>query len=73
METRFVVDGIEYNHPHSFFGNYAVCVRPIFQFINDDGRLRSMTVYDNKPKGGLMDSEIDEEFLKEYWGLCSGY
>ena len=70
METLnikcFEVDGIHYEHP---FYNASVYVRPMFQLFEVDARLAPMHVSNNRPKAGLMDSEIDEEWLKEYWEL----
>lgn len=62
--STFEVDGIEYIHP---FNTASVYVRPMMQLFAVDARLSPMKVTDNKPKNGLMDSEVDEEWVKEYW------
>ena len=67
MQTYFTVDDITYVHPD--VGSYSVYVRPMIQIYDQDMRLCPMMVRDNKPKGGLMDSEIDEEFLSWYWDI----
>lgn len=67
MLTRFIVDDIEYIHPDCIGGGYSVYVRPIVQIYNGDQRLAPMHVNGNSPKKGLMDSEVDEDYLKEYW------
>lgn len=67
MITQFVVDGIEYNRPNTNGAPQSVYIRYLIQVFDDDQRLAPMRVYDNKPKSGLMDSEVDEDFLKEYW------
>lgn len=61
---EFEVDGIEYIHPYY---TASVYVRPFMQLFEVDARLAPMSVNNNKPKGGLMDSEVDEEWVKEYW------
>lgn len=60
----FEVDGIHYEHP---FYNASVYVRPMIQLLEPDVRLVPMCVSNNRPKAGLMDSEVDEEWLKECW------
>lgn len=62
--NNFEVNGITYVHP---LFTSSVYVRPIFQFYEIDERLCAMRVENNTPKAGLMDSEVDEEWLKEYW------
>lgn len=64
----FEVDGIKYIHPkHSNHDGYlSVHIRPMIQLRTDD-YAPFMTVNNNKPKLGLMDSEVDEKFLKENW------
>jgi hypothetical protein len=63
-KVSFVVDGIEYIRP--CYTN-SVYVRQIMQFFEMDARLAPMVVKNNKEKAGLMDSEVDEEYLREYW------
>lgn len=64
----FEVDGIEYHHPFNLDGRRAsVTVRPIIQF-RPDSVAAVMNVYGNKPKLGLMDSEVNEQWVKEFWG-----
>lgn len=64
----FEVDGITYVHPYEVWSqSESVYVRPIFQIYEDGARLVQMRVNDNTPKGGLMDSPIDEAYLKGYW------
>lgn len=67
MQTYFVVDDIEYIHPDTSLGRFSVYVRPMIQILNGDQRLCPMTVVNNRPKDGLMDSEIDENFVSYYW------
>ena len=70
METRFVLDHIDYVHPDLDYrtpGGFSVYVRPMIQIYDQDMRLCPMIVINNKPKAGLMDSEIDEDFLDSYW------
>ncbi len=63
----FEVDGIEYHHPHNLDGRQpTVTVRPMIQ-LRTDYTSSYMIIFNNKPKGGLMDSDVDEEYLKEYW------
>jgi len=63
---NFEVDGITYVHPHDEW-NESVYVRPIIQIYDDGARLVKMCVKNNIPKGGLMDSPVDEVFVRGYW------
>lgn len=62
----FEVDGIEYSHPYY---TASVCARQIIQILDGDARLCPMVIKNNKPKAGLMDSEVDEEWVEKYWGM----
>lgn len=67
MTTQFLVDDILYTRPDNRGGPQSVYIRQMIQIFDGDQRLAPMHVHGNKPKLGLMDSEIDEEYLKEYW------
>lgn len=67
METLFVIDGIKYVHPHALLREPSVFVRSMISILNGEQRLCPMFVDGNTPKQGLMDSEIDEEFVNNYW------
>lgn len=62
----FEIDGINYMHPYDAW-NDSVYVRPMIQIFDDGARLLPMHVNDNTPKRGLMDSPVDEDFVKCFW------
>lgn len=64
MTTAFVVDDIEYVHPYH---TASVYVRFMVQIYDGDQRLCPMVVMNNRPKKGLMDSDIDEDYVAGYW------
>lgn len=63
--ATFEVDGIIYTYPYS---NDSVYIRRMFQIYYGDERLSPMRVVGNSPKAGLMDSEVDEQWVRRYWG-----
>lgn len=64
MNVAFTVDDIEYIHPYL---TSSVYVRFMVQIYDGDQRLCPMIVMNNRPKKGLMDSDIDENYVDEYW------
>lgn len=63
-EVDLIVDGIRYEHP---WYTASVYIRPMIQIYDIDARLCPMVIRNNTPKGGLMESEVDDKYVEEYW------